>query len=558
MTLVEAVAAALAASGVEQAFGVVGSGNFHLTNALRDCGVRFVAARHEMGAAVMADAYTRLTRTPSVVTLHQGCGLTNALTGITEAAKSGSPMIVVTAEATNPHSNFFVDQMAMAGAAGAAAVRIDDPATAVADAAVAVARAVDERRTVVINLPLDAQTAIVPLDARTAPAVPRPEPVVPAADEVDALADLVRSADRPVFVAGRGCRAPGAGDAVARAAEAAGALLATSAVANGLYADHPWNLGISGGFASPAAARLIGDADLVVGWGCALNMWTTRHGALVAGAQVVQVDDRAGALGAQRRIDLGVVGDVTLTAAALAAALDAGPRSGAGYRQTATAAVLAAGIGWADQPSGETRAGPSAGADRADRIDPAVLSRALDDRLPAARVVAVDSGNFMGHPTAYLRVPDLDGYCLTQGFQSIGLGLSTAIGCAVARPDRLTVAALGDGGFLMGVAELETVRRLGLAMVIVIYDDDAYGAEVHHFGPDRHDLSTVTFPETDLAAVARGFGLEGVTVRRVEDLSPLDAWLAARRDGRARPAMVIDAKVTRAASWWLEEAFRGH
>ncbi|MFV0525045.1 MAG: thiamine pyrophosphate-binding protein, partial [Acidimicrobiales bacterium] len=171
LTLVEAVAATLAAAGVAQAFGVVGSGNFHLTNALRACGVDFVAARHEMGAAVMGDAYARLTRTPAVVTLHQGCGLTNALTGITEAAKSGSPVIVVTAEATNPHSNFFVDQAAAARAVGAEPVRIDDPTTAVADTLTAVARAVDGRRTVVVNLPLDAQTALVPPDARTAAAV---------------------------------------------------------------------------------------------------------------------------------------------------------------------------------------------------------------------------------------------------------------------------------------------------------------------------------------------------------------------------------------------------
>ena len=98
--------------------------------------------------------------------------------------------------------------------------------------------------------------------------------------------------------------------------------------------------------------------------------------------------------------------------------------------------------------------------------------------------MAVDSGNFMGYPSMYLSVPDADGFCFTQAYQSIGLGLASAIGSAIARPDRLTVAALGDGGALMGISELETVVRLGLPMVIVVYDDEAYGAEVHHFGPD--------------------------------------------------------------------------
>src|SRR5690606_2668576 len=102
-------------------------------------------------------------------------------------------------------------------------------------------------------------------------------------------------------------------------------------------------------------------------------------------------------------------------------------------------------------------------------------------------------GNFMGYPAMFLDVPDDDGFVFTQAFQSVGLGLATAIGAAVARPDRLTVAALGDGGALMSVAELETAVRLGLGLLVVVYDDEAYGAEVHHFGPGGHPLDTVTF-----------------------------------------------------------------
>jgi thiamine pyrophosphate-dependent acetolactate synthase large subunit-like protein len=189
------------------------------------------------------------------------------------------------------------------------------------------------------------------------------------------------------------------------------------------------------------------------------------------------------------------------------------------------------------------------------RIDPRVLSAALDDLLPAARTVGVDSGNFMGYPSAYLAVPDAAGFCFTQAFQSIGLGLATTIGAALARPDRLPVAALGDGGALMSAVELDTVRRLGLPMVVVVYNDEAYGAEVHHFGPDGFALDTVTFPETDIAAVARGYGFEAVTVRTPADLKAVGDWVAGPRSA----PLLIDAKVTRDhGSWWLEEAFRGH
>ena len=240
---------------------------------------------------------------------------------------------------------------------------------------------------------------------------------------------------------------------------------------------------MSGGFASPLAAELIGGADLIVGWGCSLNMWTMRHGTLIGpGSTVVQVDDDAAAIGAHRPVQIGVARRRrAATARAVAAAL-ARPaaRPAPGYRspemQRADRRARSAGATFPTQDDERRR----------DRIDPRTLTIALDDLLPAERMVAVDSGNFMGYPSMFLSVPDEQGFCFTQAYQSVGLGLASAIGAALARPDRLTVAALGDGGALMGVSELETVVRLGLPMVIVVYDDEAYGAEVHHFGPDGH------------------------------------------------------------------------
>ena len=543
-TVAHAVGEALVRSGIDTAFGVVGSGNFVATNAMVAAGARYVAARHEGGAATMADAYARTSGRPAALTLHQGCGLTNALTGITEAAKSRTPLVVLTAEATSPRSNFFVDQPALAEAVGAVPMRITSPSDAAAQAAAAVATARDERRTVVLNLPLDVQ----PQDAGgAAPAAGPPRPV-PVADpgQLDRLADALRTARRPVFVAGRGSRAPGSRAALEALGDRCGALLATSAVAKGLFRGSDWDLDVSGGFATPLAAELISGADLIVGWGCALNMWTMRHGRLIAAdAVVVQVDHEATAIGAQRDVSFGVVGDVRAVGEAVTARLaDARPT---GYRTGEVLEALTRRRRWRDEPFADT------GDEQ--RIDPRALTVALDDLLPAERVVAVDSGNFMGYPSMFLDVPDEHGFCFTQAFQSVGLGLATAIGAALARPDRLPVAALGDGGALMGAPELETVVRLGLPMVVVVYDDAGYGAEVHHFGPGGHPLDTVRFPETDFAAIGRGHGYAAVTVRRAADLDGVTAWLAGPRS----TPLLVDAKVTRdQPSWWLEEAFRGH
>jgi thiamine pyrophosphate-dependent acetolactate synthase large subunit-like protein len=274
-----------------------------------------------------------------------------------------------------------------------------------------------------------------------------------------------------------------------------------------------------------------------------------RHGRLVApGATVVQVDLAADALGAHRELTFGVLGDVGQVATAVAEAMSAGAgEDRPGYRTREVRTAIAERVRWRDVDFGPvTEPG---------RIDPRELTIALDDLLPAERILSVDSGNFMGYPSMFLDVPDEFGFCFTQAFQSVGLGLATAIGAALARPDRLPVAALGDGGFLMGASELETVARLGLPMVVVVYDDEAYGAEVHHFGPDGAVLDTVRFPEADLAAVARGFGFDALVVRRREDLAAVATWVE-RSPG---VPLLIDAKVTQGApSWWLEEAFRGH
>ncbi|GAB4100469.1 thiamine pyrophosphate-binding protein [Sinomonas halotolerans] len=576
-TVAEVVAQTLAELGAGHCFGVVGSGNFAVTNALVAHGVPFTPTRHEGGAATMADAYARMSGRVGLVSVHQGCGLTNAATGIGEAAKSRTPLIVLAAEAAGAsvHSNFAMDQASLARSFGAVAERVHSAASAVADTVRAFRTALEGRRTVVLNLPLDVQSQPAPSTVHTAhdaghsPSSARPPqrlsppaPVRPAEESVRELAALIAGAQRPVFVAGRGGR--GARKEILALAEHAGALVATSAVAKGLFAGEPFSLGISGGFSSPTSAELIAGADLIVAFGCALNMWTMRQGHLIGeGAAVVQVDLDHAALGAHRPVTLGVVGDSGATAAAVLEALGAGlgaTGTGAartGYRTEEVRERIAASSRWQDVLT-EDLSGP--GADGLERIDPRELTRRLDALLPAERIVAVDSGNFMGYPSQYLDVPDEFGFCFTQAFQSIGLGLATAIGAALAQPGRLPVLGTGDGGFLMGIAELETAVRLRLPLVCIVYNDAAYGAEVHHFGADDPgaDLSTVTFPDTDIAALARGFGCEAATVRTLADLSAVERWLASG-DGRPDRPLVLDAKIASdGGAWWLHEAFKGH
>jgi thiamine pyrophosphate-dependent acetolactate synthase large subunit-like protein len=528
--------------GVRQVFGVVGSGNFVVTDAMVRHGARYVAARHEAGAAGMADGYFRSTGRAAVCSVHQGPGLTNAVTAITEAAKSRVPMVVV-AGATSAgmtRSNFYLDQSRLAQVTGAATETVHRVETIALDTTRAFDRAMTEQRPVVLNLPLDVQAATT-----TSAAGPRRATRVtaahPAADVVEELSEHLRRARRPLILAGRGAWRSGARKDLMHLADQVGALLATTAVAKGLFTGHGRDLGVAGGFSSDEVARLMETADLVLGFGCSFTQWTTRSNHVFSdNTVVVQIDADADALALNRRVDLGVVGDAALTARALL------ERAGAGAPSVSE---------WLDGAPEMAPAREAATTSRDGLVHPAQLTCVLEGLLPEQRTVVMDGGHFIGWPATGLSVPDPSGFLFSSaGFQSIGLGLGLAAGAALGRPDRLTVLTVGDGGFMMSLVELDTLVRQSLPVLVVVYNDAAYGAEVHHFNRYGSGMELVQFPATDIASVARGFGAEATTVRDVADLAAVEGWLA-----EPRGPHVVDARIDpTVVGHWAAQDFVGH
>src|SRR3954469_9139940 len=274
MRVSEVIGRVLADRGIEVFFGLVGSGNFTITNALHAAGAEFYSARHEGGAVMMADGYARACGEVGVLSVHQGPGFTNTLTGLTEAAKSRTPLLMLAAD-TPPEalwSNFKIDQGALATTVGAIAERVYGAKTAPKDAARALRRARVERRPVVLNIPIN----VVDASADDLPAVPDwpdLEPPYPSERSVAEVADLLSSSRRPAIVAGRGAALAGAREALEALGDRVGALLATSAVGHGLFAGHPHAVGICGSFSSPLAVELLSEVDIVLAFGASLNHW---------------------------------------------------------------------------------------------------------------------------------------------------------------------------------------------------------------------------------------------------------------------------------------------
>lgn len=549
----EAIGKTLSWLGVDHVFGVVGSGNFWQTHSMVAQGVSFTASRHEMGATCMADAYTRATGKVAVVTVHQGCGFSNAITGIGEAAKCHTPILVVAGDTPNGQesSNFHIDQDQVARGVGAQAHRIHSARSAVADAAKAYFTAVNERTPVVLSMPIDIQDELLDLhqveaEIQSLPVSVKLAPSVASDDSIKTLAEALREAKRPVIVGGRGAWHA---DAQLRELGAlSGALLTTSAAGRGLFVGDDFHLDVMGGFSTDGTAALIQDADLLVAFGASLNRWTTRSGSLLKAKKVIQIDDNSKAFGFHAPVDVAILGDSALTAVALNAEFRRQPRTTEGYRSSEVQDRVAASRYWNDVEFNDLST--TEGTD-SDRIDPRLLSNKLDELLPRNRVVTPDGGNFNAYPAMHFRVQDPQGYCVPLGFQSIGLALASGIGAGLALPDRVSIVGVGDGGFMMSLVELDTAVRLRLRMVVVIYDDAAYGAEVHHFKHETSDLGIVQFPDTDIAAIARGFGAKASIIRRLEDLEVVTEWL---ESGEQVP-LVLDAKIVDFPSWVLAHTF---
>ena len=532
-TVAEVLAKDLAALGARRCFGLLGTANFKISHGLVAAGVELISARHEGNAASMADAYAKATGELTLVSVHSGPGLTNAITGIGEAAKSRTPLLVLAGDVPtgNIKSNFYFEQAELVRSVGAISERTYTPQSARSDLLRAVTRAMRDRQTVVLSLPLDVQDATVNGSNEPIELDPMPGRLQPDQNDIRRLVEAMWRAKRPLILAGRGAVVSDAEKPLIALADQLGALLATSICGHGLFADNPWSVGISGGFSSPVADELISESDFILGFGVSFTQWTTKKGKLIArGATVAQIDIEAPKLGYQMPVQFAVLGDAKATAEALLAELDRRGASGAGRRDDRTRQRIR---------SGDNHHSPYPEESSAQYIDPRTVSKAVDEILPGDRVVASDSGHFCGWVPRYLRVPNPKASCLSHSFQSVGLGLASAIGLAVANPGKLAVLGAGDGGFLMSIADLETAIRLRLRMCILIYNDSSYAAEVHFFRRQGYSVDIVQFPETDFAAIARGFGARGATVRTLADLDAVRTWV-----GEGAPGVfLIDAKI---------------
>ncbi|MGP6170949.1 thiamine pyrophosphate-binding protein [Microbacterium sp. A204] len=534
MPSVSAHVALTLAQHIDAVFGVMGNGNAYFLDALeRETTAGFTAVRHEQGAVVAADAHYRASGRVASGTATYGAGFTNTLTALAEAVQARVPLVLVVGdEPTSGPRPWDVDQIALASAVGARTYTVGH-ADAAATTVIAIEHALTYRVPVVLAIPYD----VASREAGPVPDVPSPR--VPSAPEpegefaegmLDEIAAALRDAKRPFLLAGRGAWLSGAGEALGALADATGALTASTALGRGVFPAAEFDLGVTGGFGADGAMSLVHDADVVVVFGASLNQFTMRFGELFApGTRVFQVDVAPAATHAH--VGGFVRGDARVVAEALVARLSRTSFSGLPWRETVDVAAARA------YDAGDELAQDG-------RIDPRSAARRIAELLPEDRIVVSDGGHFIGWANMYWPVAAPDRMMMVgTAFQAIGQGWPSVVGAARARPESTIVLTTGDGGGLMAIADLESaVRAAGGRGCAVVWNDAAYGAEVHLYGRKGLAEEPMLIPEVDFAAFAAAVGAEGVAVRTLDDLDRLASWVA--QPAAERPFLLLDLRIS--------------
>ena len=504
----DVLAQAFAAEGVDTLFTLMGDANMYWSAAMADNhGTRLIHARHEHCAVAMADFYARATGKVGVASVTCGPGYTQIMTALTMAARGNAPVVVFAGDAPIGASWYLqqIDQAPLALATGASFVPIRTVDRVLDNVREAFYLARAERRPVVLSAPLDLQKEAFPYLPDYTPStdlLPRPQVVMPDPALVEEVLRMISDAERPVVIGGRGAIWSGAQEALERLAEESGALLATTLLGKGLFDGNPFALDIAGTFSSDLAREYFAESDLVIAAGAGLGHFTTEGGYLYPNAKVVQIDTSPrGLWQGLRTADLHIHADARATAEAITRRLQERHIRRPGWRSNAVAARIAADV----PDSKEFAVTPGT-------LDPRPVLRELDGAIPRDWDIIVAGGHCFSFAMTHLKGRPAGKYHVPIDFGAIGSGLSAAIGVAVARGNDRVMLIDGDGSLYQHIQELETLRRHGLKLLIFILNDGGYGAESHKFRATGGNPNHAIHGRGDLAAIARGFGLNGVTV----------------------------------------------
>jgi sulfoacetaldehyde acetyltransferase len=552
MSASEAFVETLAAQGVTDVFGIVGSAYMDALDLFPAAGIRFIPTVHEQGAAHMADGYARASGRHGVCIAQNGPGVTNFVTAIAAAYWAHSPVVAITPEtgsATMGLGGFQeTDQLPIFSKITKYQAHVSKHPRMAELLARCFDMAASERGPTQFNVPRDNFYGEADYE------IIRPRAVLrgPGADEsLDEAADLLAGAKFPVIVSGGGVMFSGGLEACIGLAEMLGAPVVNSYLHNDSFpANHLLWAGPLGYQGSKAAMKLIAQADVVLALGTRLGPFGTlpQYGIdyWPKDAKIIQVDADHRMLGLVKQISVGIAGDAKAAAGALAYRLANRKLAGAANAAERAAKIAAEKAAWEAELDGwaqETDPWSLSVADGSPYMHPRQMLRALEKALPADAMVSTDIGNICSVSNSYLRFTQPNSMFAAMSFGNCGYALPTIMGAKVAAPHRPAVAYVGDGAWGMSFGEILTSVREAIPVTAVVFHNKQWGAEKKN-QVDFYDqrFVGVNLENPSWAEVARSLGADGVTVDSLDGVGEaLEKAVEAQRRGRTT---VIEAMVT--------------
>merc|ERR1719167_402935 len=534
MTSSEAFTETLVANGVTNIFGIVGSAFMDALDIFPAAGIRFVSVQHEQNAVHMADGYSRVTNKPGVCIAQNGPGITNFVTGVAAAFWAHSPVVVITPETGSLGQGLGgfqeMNQLPTFSEITKYQAHVCSPKRMAEFTNRCFHYAMMERGPVQLNIPRDHFYG----DVQTK--IPAPMTIERSAGGPEALAQaasLLASAKNPVIVSGGGVVMSGGVDQVVKLAESLQVPVCSTYLHNDSFpSDHPLWLGPLGYMGSKAAMNTISKADVVLALGTRLGPF----GALPQygfdywpkNAKIIQVDINARKLGLTNHVDVPVLGDAKLTAAALREMFKSSPPNCVTNSKERLNAPVGEKEAWESELT-QLSVTP----DGQQEMEPRQALRELEKAMPEVAMVSTDIGNICSVSNSYLRFKKPRSFFAAMAFGNCGYAFPAAMGAKIGAPDRPSVAYVGDGAWGMSLNEMLTCVRENIPAIAVVFNNGQWGAEKKNqvdFYDNRYVGTNLTNPS--FAEISKTMGGEGMKVTKPEEVGgALNTLIASGRPG---------------------------
>jgi acetolactate synthase-1/2/3 large subunit len=518
--------------GVEVVFGYPGGAIMPVYDALAGSALRHILVRHEQAAAFAADAYARRSGKVGVCMATSGPGATNLITGIANAMMDSIPVVCITGNVAQGvmGTDAFqeIDILGVTLPIVKHSILVRDPADIPAAVEEAFHIAASGRPgPVLIDLPKDVQVAQTSEDFGFS----YPNTVIPTDhDAIAAAAEAIRAAQRPLIYVGGGVKIGGATEQVRAFAEATGIpSVATLNALGTIPTDAPGFQGMLGMHGTRAANEAVQEADLLIVFGARFDDRATGKLAEFAPhARVIHFDIDASEIGKLRETWIPVQGELAEGVAALTARLAGrGPAIDPWMIHCASRAQRTA---FRYDAPGEGVYAPA-------------LLKAISEAAGDDFVAACDVGQHQMWAAQHCRFSKPEAHITSGGLGAMGFGLPAGIGAKLSDPDATVVVIAGDGGFMMNVQELATLRRYGVAVKVLLLDNSSLGLvrqwQELFFDGNYSEIDLSDNP--DFVKVAEAFGIEAFRISKREEVEAGIARLLAA-DGPCLAHVIIDPR----------------